>query len=171
MIHYCVHGRVHSRFPLAVLPRIARDCSKIKRFAARSYDVSISFVTRKKIQQLNRTYRHINKPTDVLSFQAGARSEERGARNYSLLAPRSSLLDLGDLFICAPYAIAEAKRRHELPERELVRMVVHGTLHLMGYDHGTKQEEKRMFGVQEKIVNKSTVRRPQTTVHRLQSNN
>jgi probable rRNA maturation factor len=76
----------------------------------------------------------MNRPTDVLSFS----SEDAGY--------------LGDLAICVPYASREAKRRAIPVTEELVRLLVHGTLHLSGYDHATAKQEEVMFRLQERIV-------------------
>jgi probable rRNA maturation factor len=171
MIHYCVQGRVPVHFPVRFLPRIARECSLTRAsLRPKPHEISLSFLTPRAIQKLNTTYRGIHRPTDVLSFspKIGASSDtpsskalrgtgERGARifptHYALRTTHQPT-DLGDLFICPQYVFAEAKRRQEEPGTALIRMVVHGTLHLLGFDHGTAKEEKRMFGVQERIIEK-----------------
>jgi probable rRNA maturation factor len=107
----------------------------------RPQEVGVRFVTPAVIQKLNKTYRRINRPTDVLSFDAG---ETRSA----LSNPRY----LGDLVICPSYARGEARRRGMAPKEELVRLLAHGILHLAGYDHATEHDESRMFALQETIV-------------------
>jgi probable rRNA maturation factor len=148
MIHYCVQGRIPAHFPIRSLPRIARECSLVRKaIQSKPQDVSISFVTAAKIQKLNQTYRGIDRPTDVLSFSPAVASLPK------FQIPNSKFqADLGDLFICLPYVVAEAKRRQEDLNTECIRMVVHGTLHLMGMDHATAKDEKKMFGLQEKII-------------------
>ena len=74
---------------------------------------------------LNRRWRRRNGPTDVLSFPAG----ESGARF------------LGDIVISIPYATRQARRRSDPPSREMDRLLVHGFLHLLGYDHETDDGE------------------------------
>lgn len=156
MIHYRIQGRSSARFPIRSLPRIARECSLTRKsLQSKTYDVSISFVTAAKIQKLNQTYRGINRPTDVLSFSPSDPKSGRIVFPTPYTRHPSLQSDLGDLFICLPYVIAEAKRRQEDLNTECVRMVVHGTLHLLGMDHATAKEEKRMFGLQEKIIARS----------------
>lgn len=99
--------------------------------------VGLAFVDEKEIQRLNKNFRGKNKPTDVLSFEPEKGSE----KEY-----------LGDIAVCPAYAKREAARR-SLPWREeLVRLVVHGVLHLSGYDHATEDEEAEMFALQERLV-------------------
>jgi len=118
-----------------------------KAIQSKPHDISISFVTAARIQKLNQTYRGINRPTDVLSFASVTENFPK------FQIPNSKFqADLGDLFICLPYVAAEAKRRQEDLNTECIRMVVHGTLHLLGMDHATAKEEKKMFGIQEKII-------------------
>lgn len=94
------------------------------------------FVTPQVIQRLNRLYRGINRPTDVLSFATDGTGE------------------LGDLVISGAIAAREAKRRGIELREELIRLLAHGTLHLLGLDHVTPREKKKMFGLQEKMVHK-----------------
>jgi len=72
----------------------------------------------------------------VLSFEAGSGSE------------------LGDLAVCTQVAVREAKRRKIDPAEELVRLLAHGTLHLAGMDHATERDERRIFKMQEAIIEK-----------------
>jgi probable rRNA maturation factor len=103
-------------------------------------EVGLRFVSEAEIQRLNRLYRKKNRPTDVLSFEP---------------APGpgvSSRTQFGDLVICPVYASREAKRRSIEVREELVRLLVHGVLHLAGYDHATEAEEATMFALQERLV-------------------
>lgn len=92
------------------------------------------------IQQLNRQYRGLDAPTDVLSFQAG------------YLDPEDGSTYLGDILLSLPQAQAQAQNRgHSLAE-EIQLLVVHGTLHLLGYDHAEPQEKMRMWSAQAAIL-------------------
>lgn len=102
--------------------------------------VSLSFVTPKRIQTLNKQYRKINKPTDVLSFNA----------DPAMQSPVE--FELGDIVICPSYATKEAKRRAISAREELLRLMIHGVLHLKGYDHATEDEEMVMFRLQEELL-------------------
>lgn len=133
MITYFVTGRIPSALPASVFRRMSRVSRGIRGLSGKKA-VGVRFVSAKDIQLLNRTYRGKNRPTDVLSFETGTESE------------------LGDLAICPAVAVREAKRRKIDPAEELVRLLVHGTLHLAGVDHATVKDEEKMFRIQEKIV-------------------
>lgn len=94
------------------------------------------------LQQFNRDYRGIDAPTDVLSFAADKLLPEiEDEENY-----------LGDIAISIPYAQRQAKKEGHSLKAELQLLVVHGTLHLLGYDHETPQDKQRMWWVQNSIL-------------------
>lgn len=137
-------------------------------------EVALSFVDDETIRQLNRDYRGIDRPTDVLSFAMAEMGEEELAINYEDLediaiesAPGEAsdaddaeednplVEPLGDIIISVPRAIAQAEEYGHSIERELGFLFVHGFLHLIGYDHETEEEEKEMFARQERILQKA----------------
>lgn len=91
------------------------------------------------ITRLNREYRGIDAPTDVLSFPAGSMPEEIDDEPPYL----------GDLVIAYPYALAQAQREGHTPADSFALLVVHGTLHLLGYDHDTPENRATMWQAQE----------------------
>jgi probable rRNA maturation factor len=96
-------------------------------------EVSLAFVNDETIQQLNRQYRNKNKPTDVLSFSL--REGEFGSINPDIL---------GDIVISIDTATASASKNALSLEQEINFLIIHGLLHLLGYDHeNTTKEEKR----------------------------
>ena len=99
------------------------------------YELSILFVTDDEIHKLNLKYRKKDKPTDVLSFPMVKNESE-------LIAPR---LQLGDIVISAETALRDAERKKISLEEELKFLLIHGFLHLLGFDHEISQvEEVRM---------------------------
>lgn len=105
---------------------------------------SIVFVSNEKIQGLNKNYRNIDRITDVLSF-AFEDNEDIVYNNTRFL---------GEIFICIPRMKEQAKEYGHSETRELAFLVVHGLLHLLGYDHTKgEKEEKEMFELQEVILN------------------
>jgi len=115
----------------------------LRKLHTESACVSINFVSRRIMQQMNRKYRGKDRVTDVLSFAVydGSPAEFIGVN------------DLGDIFICIPVIEKQAREFGVTVEEELFRMLVHGLLHLLGYDHEkSKKEEKKMFDLQEKIL-------------------
>ena len=103
--------------------------------------VSVHSVGRKKIQSLNREYRGKDRITDVLSF--GVEDEGNGEDH-----------DWGDLFLCEEKIQKQAKEFGVTFEEEFLRMLIHGTLHLFGYDHVKESDAKVMFPLQEKLLSK-----------------
>ncbi len=108
--------------------------------------VSVSFVDKELIHKINLEYRHIDRETDVISF-AFLDNEDRD----TLLNSEGEVV-LGDIYICLDVAKAQAKEYGHPLERELKFLFVHGILHLLGYDHMSKEEEEIMFPLQEKIL-------------------
>jgi len=86
--------------------------------------LSVVITDNETVQALNRQYRDVDSPTDVLSFPADALPPEIDEPPY-----------LGDLIISYPYTLAQAQRQGHDPGHSFALMVVHGTLHLLGYDH------------------------------------
>ncbi len=104
-------------------------------------DLSLSLVGRTRMRSLNRQYRGRDYPTDVLAFPM----EQMGTP-----AP----VFLGDLVICVPVAIEQASRFENTADQEMLRLLIHGTLHLLGYDHEeSKREATRMQRKERRIVN------------------
>ena len=96
--------------------------------------VSITFVDDIFIRRLNKKYRNLDRATDVLSFEM---NEERM---------------LGDIIISLDTALRNSKRYKEKFDKEIIRLVVHGALHLLNYDHMKKKERSRFLKKQEDIL-------------------
>ncbi len=103
---------------------------------------NIIIVDNNYIQKLNREYRKIDSPTDVISFAL----EDNDDINYSPIRL------LGDIYISLDKAKEQAKEYNHSLLRELSFLAVHGLLHLLGYDHMNKEDEKIMFEKQERIL-------------------
>ena len=112
---------------------------------AQRCEVSVSVISDAEMTELNRDYRGKNKPTDVLSF---AQSEGETFPSDPSMTP---LLSLGDLVISIETALRQAEEQRHALEAELGFLSVHGTLHLMGYDHVTAAGRRVMWKWQEEI--------------------
>lgn len=113
-------------------------------------EISITFVTNERIQEINHEYRGIDAPTDVISFAIQEEMEDVSAGWEQLEGLISE--ELGDLFISIEKASEQAKEYGHSFERELGFLALHGFLHLNGFDHMTEEDEKEMFGLQKKIL-------------------
>lgn len=105
--------------------------------------MQVIFVTQEEIKELNKTFRNIDKSTDVLSF------------------PNDDEYDpsLGDVFISIEQARLQARDYGHSFEREIGFLAVHGYLHLLGFDHHSESEEKLMIEAQENILKKAKLER------------
>lgn len=117
---------------------LGREMARTLRYRS-ARTVGIQWITLKQMQVLNAQYRQKDRPTDVLSFTAD--TQEVDGERY-----------LGDLVICIEYAKHEAKRRGIPLHEEVLRLIIHGTLHLVGYDHVTLKDEAKMFALQERCL-------------------
>lgn len=127
-----------------------------------NFELSITIVDNERIQEVNRDYRSIDQATDVISFALeDGDSEDFDIFFDSELAGIDEEIPrmLGDIFISIDKTEEQAKDYGHSFERELGFLVVHGFLHLNGYDHQTEEEEKVMFSLQEKILEENNLER------------
>ncbi len=110
--------------------------------------IEVDFVDDERIHQINREYRHVDRPTDVISFAFDDAVEGEVA------IKGGPVHDLGVIVISIPRALSQAKDYGHSEKREITFLFVHGLLHLLGYDHGTPEEEAVMFGLQDTILGK-----------------
>lgn len=106
-------------------------------------ELSIVITTDAAVQNLNRDYRGVDAPTDVLSFETQSDDDfiVSDAGYY-----------LGDIIIAAPTARRQAIAMGHAPIEEIKLLIIHGILHLLGYDHLTPKEKSMMWALQEKIL-------------------
>jgi probable rRNA maturation factor len=95
-------------------------------------EIGIACVDNDASHKLNLEYRQKDKPTNVLSFPSDLPDE---------MAAVLDTFPIGDLVICIPVVLREAIEQHKAPLEHFTHMLVHGTLHLMGYDHETSDED------------------------------
>ena len=109
--------------------------------------ISVTIVDNDYIHEINRTYRHKDSPTDVISF-----AFLDGDANRDDLLQSGKMVVLGDIYISADKAKEQAISYGHSLERELKFLFVHGLLHLLGYDHMKEEDEKVMFRLQDEIL-------------------
>lgn len=110
-------------------------------------EISLSFVGMDEIHQLNRDYRGVDRPTDVLSFPMIEDFEQEAA----MFGGEEELL-LGDVVICLEKALQQAEEYGHSKEREIVYLFTHSVLHLLGYDHMTEEDKKEMRAREEAVM-------------------
>jgi probable rRNA maturation factor len=107
-----------------------------------SVSVTISLEGNNRIRELNRQFRGLDEPTDVLSFESGE------------IDPETGDLYMGDVVISLPKVREQARQAGHAVRDELALMVVHGILHLNGYGHDNQEAEKEMFSLQNEILSR-----------------
>ena len=119
--------------------RLVAETEKILRHLGLSdrSQVCLSFVSDADMRELNRRYRAIDRTTDVLSFA------QRDAGGHGLL---------GDIVISYAAAVRNSERFSVAVDREIRRLVVHGVLHLLGFDHAKKKQRETMRGKENEIL-------------------
>ncbi|MGY0635615.1 MAG: rRNA maturation RNase YbeY [Paraglaciecola chathamensis] len=110
-------------------------------------EITVRIVDKEESQDLNHTYRGKDKPTNVLSFPFEA-------------PPGLSLNLLGDLVVCASVVADEAKEQHKALEHHWAHMIVHGALHLLGFDHITDDEAQQMEALEVIILKQFSIDDP-----------
>lgn len=129
----------------SLIMKVTFDVLKIKT----NYEVDVNLVNDEEIHQINRNYRNVDRITDVISFAFNDDDSSLGMiKNEEI--PHL----LGEIFICIPQALRQAKEIGNSDQRELSFLFVHGLLHLLGYDHMKEEDAKIMFPLQDQILNK-----------------
>ena len=114
------------------------------------YEVSLVLTDSQTVQQLNRDYRGVNQPTDVLAFYM--RTGQEADNSFPL--PPDGVTRLGEVIISYPQAVAQATEQGHSTERELALLVIHGILHLLGYDHEKPEDEAKMRAREKELLDK-----------------
>jgi len=106
-------------------------------------ELSIAFVSNKEIKRLNKAYRGIDSATDVLSFGKIMEIAVKAANNKDV--SNIEIPELAEIIISYEQARRQAKNNKITIKNEINRLLIHGLLHLAGYDHKTDKEEKKMI--------------------------
>lgn len=111
-------------------------------------DVSIAFIGPGRMRKLNKTYRKKNRVTDVLSFA----NAKVGFEKFKI-GPTQKTEGLGEIVICLREVAKNAKKENNTQEQELIRVIIHGVLHLLGFDHEqSATEAEKMEKKQEQYL-------------------
>ena len=102
------------------------------------------------VRDLNKKYRGKDKTTDVLSFALEA--DKRGDAAAGFVMPPGEMVHLGEVIVSYPKAAEQAVERNHAIEDELALLVVHGVLHLLGYDHDNPAREREMRSLEQRVI-------------------
>ncbi len=141
----------------ATATRLVRAVLRAERVARAT--ISVALVGRRRIRSLNRVHLGRDRETDVIAFTlVEARKPGRGARQAGARPPlatrRLATGLIGDVYVCVPVAGAQARRFRTTAREEVGRLVVHGVLHVLGYDHaaGARRTAGAMWRRQERLL-------------------
>ncbi len=115
-----------------------------------SPEVAVRVVTREEMRALNRRFRGQDKPTNVLSFPAGSIDG----------LPDESAAPLGDIVVCARVLVDEAAQQSKRLSDHWAHMIVHGMLHLLGYDHESDSDAARMEALEIGLLRQAGIANP-----------
>ena len=137
----------------SVLERLQQGLQAVAQLNALEEDaeVDVTIVDDEEIHALNRDYRGMDKPTDVLSFALDEEAEDSDEPEL-IGGPEEHLY--GDIIISAETALRQAEEYGHGLEREMTYLAVHGMFHLLGYDHMTDDDKAVMREMEEKIMKK-----------------
>ena len=116
-------------------------------------ELSLVIAGQERVQQLNRSYRGKDEPTDVLAFSMLPDEETSGAESPPFVTPPDGVLHLGEVIISYPQALIQAEEHHHSPKREVAILIIHGVLHLLGYEHDKPELERQMRAREVEILN------------------
>lgn len=141
-VRYHQSGLVSPRRELSAFARhVLRRC--LREHQLPGAEMTVLFCSPTAMSKLNRQFRGLDEPTDVLSFPA----EENGDNLQAQPAPY-----LGDLAICLPLCATQAAGNQHDPVDEVALLLVHGFLHLIGYDHDTAKNRRVMWKEQDRLL-------------------
>ena len=123
-----------------IIKKITKKINKVEKIKGK-HTISFIVVDSNKIWEINKEYRKIDSPTDVISFAAIDDSIDGSIPE-----------EMGDIFICKERVLSQANEYGHSILREFAFLCTHGVYHLLGYDHQNEEEEKIMFEKQEKIL-------------------
>ncbi len=142
-----------------LIQKVVRTCFEEEHLEKTNLYLNIILTNPETIRQTNKTYREIDKETDVLSFPMFQKEEIDNLIEESKNEEIEVEDVLGDIMISIPRVIEQAKEYGHSVERELAYMVVHGFYHVMGYDHIKEEEKVIMRPKEENILNKLNITR------------
>ena len=147
-INYSIKKTLDKQYLLAI-KKVIKIANDVLNLPSLLNYFDLMFVGTKKIKDLNLKYRNKNKVTDVISL----------AYNKPFLYQSKDINILGEIYIAYDVALKQAKKYNHSLKREICFLVLHGLLHLIGYDHMNLEDEKKMFGLQELILEKANIKR------------
>ena len=137
-INVLIDKELKGKFHTSWLKRIAERVLTFQG-AGTNVELGLLITTEERVKQLNRDYRGRDEPTDVLAFSA---REEVGTELPPFVPPPDGVLHLGEVIISYPQAVIQAEEHRHSVRKELAILIIHGVLHLLGYEHDKPELER-----------------------------
>lgn len=147
---YFEEGQVVTQEILDTMMQAAEYCLDAEQIDTERSEISVTFVSLEEIHELNREYRQVDSPTDVLSFPQFDDLDD---------LPEEGEIMLGDVVICSDRAKEQAEEFGHSFEREIIYLFVHSVLHLLGYDHMDEDEKRIMRRREEEVMERIGLKR------------
>ena len=147
---YFEEGQAVTQEILDTMMQAAEYCLDAEQIDTERSEISVTFVSLEEIHELNREYRQVDSPTDVLSFPQFDDLDE---------LPEEGEIMLGDVVICSDRAKEQAEEFGHSFEREIIYLFVHSVLHLLGYDLMDEDEKRIMRRREEEVMERIGLKR------------
>ena len=147
---YFEEGQAVTQEILDTMMQAAEYCLDAEQIDTERSEISVTFVSLEEIHELNREYRQVDSPTDVLSFPQFDDLDD---------LPEEGEIMLGDVVICSDRAKEQAEEFGHSFEREIIYLFVHSVLHLLGYDHMDEDEKRIMRRREEEVMERIGLKR------------
>ena len=115
-------------------------------------ELSLVIAGQERVQELNRDYRGRDEPTDVLAFAMLPAEENPEADSPSFVAPPDGVLHMGEVIVAYPQVVIQAAEHQHSIEKEATILIVHGVLHLLGYDDEQPEPRQRMLARESEVL-------------------
>jgi len=120
--------------------------------AGADVEMGLVIATKERVQQLNKSYRGKDEPTDVLAFSMLPGEQILGADFPPFVIPPDGVLHLGEVIISYPQAVIQAGEHQHSIKKEIAILIIHGVLHLLGYEHDKPEPKHRMRAREAEIL-------------------
>ncbi len=117
-------------------------------------EIGLVITDQEKVRELNRDYRGEDRPTDVLAFYMTAAGGQPESESAQFVPPPDGMRHLGEVVISYPQAVIQAQEHRHSINKELTILIIHGVLHLLGYDHENTQQKQEMAAREQIILSK-----------------
>jgi len=148
MANIAINNQTKFKIKQIALERFLR---RLMRRVKQNFDLSVALVDRRQMKRLNRLYRHQNRPTDVLSFSNFVQEPKRRLA-AKLRIRQLADEDLNEIIICYEVAQRQAEQSKWSTEQEIKFLLVHGFLHLLGFDHQNNSQKIKMDKMAAKLI-------------------